>query len=826
MKFSGRDNGVIAFASSTTASTPRQLQMQADPTSQHSVSSLSAPPSNSTSASTNQGLVTAEQEGLRRQLANDSVSPSTNNPQPKKRRRSSQQTHLEQAEKNKKRKAHAEAAKTATTIISSKSLLSPSNPNKSKSQIQIVKDINAKLGTNISSKTVSKHVRLGKIGISPQKPGPAGQFNKTEYEALKVAFLSFIKLEQAVGKSQSTIKSLGLRVNAMVNHTKRMSRKGDDLAKRLKRDVADEIDVNKPNAQELRRILWTTYGNLKMWFGQWESTVISLGFGRLKKDDGSEDHLEEGSVVFFKGQKKRILNLDETDGSLDNTKGKCGGRPPLVFYGVGMTGGSTAASKSGYSPTIICGSNAEGEAIPPHFQLKTLATSSKRERFSIEFIARCKDVWGTFGHKKRTLLPCTFGLNDKAGMNSVELDKYFKGSILPLYPDIEDVPLKRVIAKLDSGPGRMNLDMLAHLRVRGLYIVPGLPNTTGKTQETDQNYGPFKGHYRNNLSSLASERFGKKMTINVNDLPLLVFGGTDPDTGLELSDTFDKSFSKDNCLSAWRKCGAVPLTRAPMNDNSIRHELVMNVDETVNTTIDPQGSKLLLLEQANHSACDFLTSLGYDGNRLRISAPRRGAKKYEITQPQSKERIELLRKAKTAGAIFAVTHGEHLNSGDFFKARAMDDRKKEAEAMLKDKRIRYERQKLRQQALAVLKEHGEPTEENIKNYPAPAMKKLHQWKHNKQSTEGREKLLKAYLGAPVPLKEPDWSMSEEMKLKGLLTDDMYAKDTAIGVQLRQTAKAITNNIEDLDRDSRQELLQALQVKEKEDADEDNGHGII
>jgi len=72
------------------------------------------------------------------------------------------------------------------------------------------------------------------------------------------------------------------------------------------------------------------------------------------------------------------------------------------------------------------------------------------------------------------------------------------------------------------------------------------------------------------------------MTINVNDLPSLVFGGTDPETGLELSDTFDKSFSKDNCLSAWRKCGAVPLTRAPMNDNSIRHELVMNMDETVN----------------------------------------------------------------------------------------------------------------------------------------------------------------------------------------------------------------------------------------------------
>jgi len=78
-------------------------------------------------------------------------------------------------------------------------------------------------------------------------------------------------------------------------------------------------------------------------------------------------------------------------------------------------------------------------------------------------------------------------------MISVELEKCFCNNMLPLYLDIEDKHLKRVIAKLDSGPGRMNADMLAHLRIQGLYAMPGLPNSTGKTQETDQSYGPFKG---------------------------------------------------------------------------------------------------------------------------------------------------------------------------------------------------------------------------------------------------------------------------------------------------------------------------------------------
>jgi hypothetical protein len=73
-----------------------------------------------------------------------------------------------------------------------------------------------------------------------------------------------------------------------------------------------------------------------------------------------------------------------------------------------------------------------------------------------------------------------------------ELDKYLKNSILPLYPDIADSPGKRVILKVDSGPGRCNVEMLADLRLQGLYLIPGVPNTTAKTQETDQNYGLYK----------------------------------------------------------------------------------------------------------------------------------------------------------------------------------------------------------------------------------------------------------------------------------------------------------------------------------------------
>ena len=170
----------------------------------------------------------------------------------------------------------------------------------------------------------------------------------------------------------------------------------------------------------------------------------------------------------------------------------------MTFHAPGVSGGATAANKSGYSSTIICGSNAAGEPVPPHFQLKTMAQSDDRQKMSVDWFSSTKNVVVQFGHRQKKSFPCTFGLNEKAGMNDVELGKYINNSILPLYPDISDTPGNRVMLKVDSGPGRSNLEMLARLRVLGLYLVPGVPNTTSRTQETDQNYGPFKSSFRSN----------------------------------------------------------------------------------------------------------------------------------------------------------------------------------------------------------------------------------------------------------------------------------------------------------------------------------------
>ena len=58
------------------------------------------------------------------------------------------------------------------------------------------------------------------------------------------------------------------------------------------------------------------------------------------------------------------------------------------------------------------------------------------------------------------------------------------------------------MVKCDSGPGRLNTELLARMKFLGFYLYPGVPNTTAVSQETDRNYGPFKTQFRKNLDEV------------------------------------------------------------------------------------------------------------------------------------------------------------------------------------------------------------------------------------------------------------------------------------------------------------------------------------
>lgn len=55
------------------------------------------------------------------------------------------------------------------------------------------------------------------IGTSPLKTGPVGDFPKHTHKALKGAFVTHLKLEQAECKKQSNSRQMSQLVNAKVN---------------------------------------------------------------------------------------------------------------------------------------------------------------------------------------------------------------------------------------------------------------------------------------------------------------------------------------------------------------------------------------------------------------------------------------------------------------------------------------------------------------------------------------------------------------------------------------------------------------------------------
>jgi hypothetical protein len=171
-----------------------------------------------------------------------------------------------------------------------------------------------------------------------------------------------------------------------------------------------------------------------------------------------------------------------------------------------------------------------------------------------------------------------------------------------LWPDAADIPGKRVLYKIDGGPGRLDEGALADSRDRGISLFPGVQNTTQVTQETDQNYGQFKSDVRSNIVALTADLgrgYSRHLAHHQADplnchatskMPQLgrehygiILSGRDANQAkglLTLRPAFHNAFCQNNNLAAWAKVGAVPMTRQAMRHVSVLSE-VMREDNCI-----------------------------------------------------------------------------------------------------------------------------------------------------------------------------------------------------------------------------------------------------
>ncbi len=189
---------------------------------------------------------------------------------------------------------------------------------------------------------------------------------------------------------------------------------------------------------------------------------------------------------------------------------------------------------------------------------------------------------------------------------------------MPLYPNTHDKPGHCLLLKCDSGLGRLQVKLLAQLRFLGVYLYPCVPNTTAVTQETDQTCGMFKSQYRANLELLVDELVRQYKTVSVpqHKHGLLVFGGVDLDTGLELPSAFELRFSRQRCLESWAKIGAAPLMLKCLDEPQVRKSMDLSKD---------YASLVNSVQEANENAVYSLTEAGYDGSKLQALVAVRSA---------------------------------------------------------------------------------------------------------------------------------------------------------------------------------------------------------
>ena len=738
-----------------------------------------------------------------------------------RRRRTSKQLWAHNAAKVKARKAQEDVFKMAATKWAEVAKLKRRDR---VSAASIATKFNSLHGTNINERSIRRAVKAGDYQLYTNGRGRPSKLHKPIEEALASSMLTFIQLENAAMSKMPDRKTLIRKLRECMAGGNYIYKRIDHLYDRLMLLIADKIVVTSNDFRmEQRRLEWTTHQNINIWFETLKRFFINRGFAR-EKTDGDDC---EGELIYFEGQTNRILNLDESEVSTDGTTKLSGGRPVSKISSTdsSIPKGATTSNKSGYSATFIGGSTVSGWPLPVHIQSKSEA-QVENQKININFFKYAHGVKGVYGYGEVTEVGMTIGANPKAGMDAIEFAKYLNATVLPLYPDASDIQGKRVAIIVDSGPDRVNTVMLAELRLKGFYLIPGVPNTTHVTQATDRNYGPFKTKYRNNLGKLTEHRVKFKVPIQPCDIPLLIFGGEDAASGVLLENAFQGAFGYDCNVKVWAEIGLQPFDRNCLRDNKVKHEIVISSDGTIDIDADPLAQKLAGIECLNKTATDLLLMHGYDSKVFKKCAPRSEAmtRQIAVTVPLSRERQDLLMNAATAGSRFYATGGEYLNSDDYFISQERKQRSTKIKELKTKKQDFEDKVKGNQDAQRVIQDFQEKKNKDAFNdQDAQALlvsdlKVLYKWKHGKNPKAGQNKLalLTDWImskDSPQDTQEYVWTAEEEEELNQLTSQAIDINDTELG---RQTKKVFNDTISVLPKmtpSQLQELKEALETRD-------------
>lgn len=160
--------------------------------------------------------------------------------------------------------------------------------------------------------------------------------------------------------------------------------------------------------------------------------------------------------------------------------------------------------------------------------------------------------------------------------------------------------------------------------------------------------------------------------------------------------------------------------------------------------------------------------------------------------------------------MFFATGGRHLNSNEFFQAQALRKREEQIAILEATKAERQEAVAAEEAADKLLQEKGfDLTPETVSRFTVPEIKILIKWTQAKPAGPNKPELLQAYFDAPVPASAEAWRHVDEAGLIHLKCDPIPMQETAVAVAANQMARAVANNIAQLDDKVRRSLMDSL-----------------
>ncbi len=153
-------------------------------------------------------------------------------------------------------------------------------------------------------------------------------------------------------------------------------------------------------------------------------------------------------------------------------------------------------------------------------------------------------------------------MNGKGGMNNKDFEHYIYNSIVPLSSNLEDMPGKWILLKVDSGRGCDWWDLLNKCWFGSVNIYPGIPNSTSIAADGHQLLWSIQGCRLEEPSKDFNAMLAKGITMSLgtSTFGLIVYGGVWPDSGVTLE-------------NAWSEVGVVPFTKKCLMNKKVCHDV-------------------------------------------------------------------------------------------------------------------------------------------------------------------------------------------------------------------------------------------------------------